>query len=490
MPDTHAVPDPSISAIAEFERLPIPGGICTLDGTIVGMNPAAEGLLGRPAAQVIGLKAWDIAPGADLIWEEVLAGARARGAYYGEIAIATPAEPRQLMYIVGLRELAGVTYAIFFGLEVRGEYAQRVEDLRVEALGRVAGGIAHDFNNQLVSVLAEASAAREDPLLGEASRDALRRIEAAAQRMTQLTRQLLAYAGRGRYVAEVVDADELVRESEELLSRLVRSDAKLTIAPNAGRVAIEVDAALLKQVFVNLVANASEALGDHGTITITTRQISRPDGATWWAFEITDNGSGMDGATTARMFDPFFTKKPDRHGLGLSAVHGTVRRLGGEIGVDSKLGKGTTIAVRLPVLVGVEPKRRRTTSKNPPLASLEGIRVLVADDEPSVRTTVKRLLERRGAQVLIAADGDEAAQRLGDGKFELVLLDVMMPQQTGYQLLPLVRETQPDAKIMLMSGYSDVARGVGGEDEPDAFLEKPFTAKVLDEAIDALFEKD
>ena len=488
-PDTHVVPGPLISAIAQFERLPIPGGICTLDGTIVGMNTAAEALFGRPAAQVVGLKAWDIAPGADLIWEDVLAAARQRGTFAGEIAIATPSEPRQISYVLGLREEAGTTYAIVFALEVREEQAVRAEELRVEALGRLAGGIAHDFNNQLVSVLAEASAAREDSLLGEASRDALRRIEAAAQRMTQLTRQLLAYAGRGRFVAEIIDADELVRDSQELLSRLVRADAKLTVAPNAGRVAIEVDAALLKQVFVNLVANASEALGDHGTITITTRQVSRPDGATWWAFEITDNGSGMDGGTIARMFDPFFTKKQERHGLGLSAVHGTVRRLGGEISVDSKLGKGTTITIRLPVLVGVEPKRRRTTSKNPPLVSLEGIRVLVADDEPSVRTTVKRLLERRGAQVVIAADGDEAAQRLGDGKFELVLLDVMMPQQTGYQLLPLVREQQPGAKIMLMSGYSEVQRGVGGEDEPDAFLEKPFTAKVLDEAIDALFEK-
>jgi CheY-like chemotaxis protein len=211
--------------------------------------------------------------------------------------------------------------------------------------------------------------------------------------------------------------------------------------------------------------------------------VTRLDGA-FWLLEVIDSGAGMDAHTTQRIFDPFFTTKPDRHGLGLSAVHGIVRRFGGEIQVVSVVGKGTTIAVRLPVVVGVEPERKRTTSKQPPLPTLRGLRILVADDEPSVRATVKRLLDRRGAEVVVAADGAEARDRLAEGEYHLVLFDVMMPELTGYQLLPIARRLQPAAKVMLMSGYSEHTRRVGRDEEPDSFLEKPFTAKVLDHAID------
>jgi signal transduction histidine kinase/CheY-like chemotaxis protein len=478
------VPEPFPTELTEFARLPIPGGVCALDGTILDANAAAEELLGRTRAELIGRKAWDIAPGADLIWNEVIGAARVRGVSHGEIAIATPQAPKQIDYLVAVREHAGESYVMIFAHEHDGDRlsAEATYDakLKLEALGLVAGGIAHDFNNQLVSVLAEASAAREDAGLAAHSREALRRIEAAAHRMAQLTRQLLAYAGRGRFVTELLDPDELVRQTQEQLFRAVGPDARLELQLGTGRVAVEADRALLRQVVVNLVANASEALADGGGAIGVATQV---DGAAW-LLRITDTGRGMDPETAARIFDPFFTTKPDRHGLGLSAVHGIVRRLGGAIAVDSKPGRGTTISVRLPIIAGVEPERRRPTSVQLPLATLRGIRILVADDEPSVRATVKRLLERRGADVVLAADGAEAEARLGDGIYQVVLFDVMMPQLTGYELVPLARRAQPGATVMLMSGYTDLRRGAGGEDEPDAFLEKPFTAKVLDRAMD------
>jgi signal transduction histidine kinase/CheY-like chemotaxis protein len=478
------VPDAILASLTQFATLPIPGGICEVDGTIVAMNAASERLFGRPATQVVGKMAWDIAPGAEHIWAEVIARARGEGSVRGEIAIATPNAPVPIHYVVTVREHEGKTFVLVFAVEspdVRSVEADESKH-RLEALGVVAGGIAHDFNNQLVSVLAEASVAREHAELSDASREALRRIEAAAHRMAQLTRQLLAYAGRGRFVTELIDPDELVQQTREQLAGSVRSDAVLEVVTNAGSVAVEADRGLLRQVIANLVANASESLAETGgTITISTRV---EDGR--WLLDITDTGGGMDTHTSARIFDPFFTTKRDRHGLGLSAVHGIVRRLGGEVSVDTKVGRGTSMRVRLPVVPGAQPPRNRPTSKQPPLPSLRGIRILVADDEPGVLATVKRVLERRGAQVVVAADGAQANVRLTQGEYHIVLFDVMMPELTGYELLPIARDLQPKAKVMLMSGYTEHTRRGGGGDEPDTFLEKPFTAKVLDAAIDGL----
>jgi signal transduction histidine kinase/CheY-like chemotaxis protein len=483
----RVVQDVVIGSLTDFATLPIPGGFCEVDGTILGMNEAAERLFGRSISQVVGKKAWDLAPGAEHIWDEVLALARKQGAFRGEIAIATPREPRQIHYIVTLREIGSRSFVLVFALDQPEERSTSNIDTdsqyRLEALGLVAGGIAHDFNNQLVSVLAEATAAREDAALSEPSREALRRIEDAAHRMAQLTRQLLAYAGRGRFVTELIDPDELVQQTQDALARIVRPDAVLDVAIGAGGIALEADRALLGQVIQNLVANGSEALGDGGgTITISTKL----DGGKW-VLEISDTGGGMDTHTSARMFDPFFTTKRDRHGLGLSAVHGIVRRLGGEIDVSTRVGSGTIVRVTLPVVAGAQPVRKRTTSKQVPVPTLHDIRVLVADDEPGVLSTVQRLLTRRGAQVVVAANGAEAKARLEDGVYQIVLFDVMMPELTGYQLLPIARALQPTARVMLMSGFTEhTRRASAGGDEPDAFLEKPFTAKVLDQAIDEL----
>jgi two-component system, cell cycle sensor histidine kinase and response regulator CckA len=344
-----------------------------------------------------------------------------------------------------------------------------------------AGGIAHDFNNLLVGVLAEASAAREDLSLGEATREALRRIEAAASRMSQLTRQLLAYAGRGRFVAMRLDPDVMLGELRDPLGRIVQPPAKLDVSPGAGSVVVEADPNLLRQVVIDLVANASDAAG--GQVRVASRILSRGD-ATWWQLEVSDDGVGIEPATLARIFDPFFTTKPDRHGLGLSAAHGIVRRLGGDIEVDSQPGQGARFRVRLPIVPGVEAAPAARAEPGAPSLRLSGLRVLVADDEPSVRATVRRLLERRGATVVVAADGLEAEARLRDERFNRVVLDVVMPGHNGYDVLAVARTTQPGVPVILMSGYTGRLRGEGNEEEPDRFLEKPFTAKALDAAID------
>jgi signal transduction histidine kinase/CheY-like chemotaxis protein len=481
-------------AIMELDDLPIAAAIFEIDGTVLYVNEANARMFGRRVADFPGKKSWDYVPGAEHIWSDVIEGARVHGTYRGEIAIATPGGARSIHYVASLRPYEGRTVCVVFSLEhASSEEARRAADTgaaqRLESLGLVAGGIAHDFNNQLVSVLAEASAAREDPALAEPVRSALRRIEAAANRMAQLTRQLLAYAGRGRFVTERVDADDLLREAHDQLAHLMPATAELEVAPGGGRSIVEADRGLLLQVFLNLVANAAESLGAKGRVKITTGAPTRDDGTRWWSLTVSDNGSGMDARTVALIFDPFFTTKTEHHGLGLSAVHGIVRRLGGEISVDSQVGRGSTFTVHLPVVAG-QPHGRRTPTLPLPRLSLRDKRVLVADDEPAVRSTLRRLLERRGAIVVTANDGAEAAEQLADGQYTLVCLDVTMPELTGYQLLPIARRAQPVAPVLMMSGYTDASKGSsGGDEEPDLFLEKPFTANAFDAAVDELLER-
>ena len=352
---------------------------------------------------------------------------------------------------------------------------------RLDSLGLVAGGIAHDFNNLLVGVLAEASAVREEPNLGISTREALRRIEAAAERMSLLTKQLLAYAGRGRFVTMRLDPDGLLGDLREELARIVQHPVMLDVAPGAAGVVVEADPALLRQVVINLVINANDARGRR--VQVASRMLSR-DNAPWWQLEVSDDGAGIEPATLARIFDPFFSTKDDRHGLGLSAVHGIVRRLGGDIEVDSQPGHGARFRVRLPIVPGAEPAPRPKVDAAAPAPRLAGVRVLVADDEPSVRSTVRRLLERRGAAVVVAADGLEAEARIRDERFDLVVADVTMPGRNGYDVLAFARAHVPELPVVLMSGYTARSQSEAGEDQPDAFLEKPFTAKQLDAMID------
>jgi two-component system cell cycle sensor histidine kinase/response regulator CckA len=364
---------------------------------------------------------------------------------------------------------------------------------RLESLGLVAGGIAHDFNNLLVGVLAEASAAREDRDLSESTREALRRIESAARRMAQLTRELLAFAGRAQVITYPIDADGLVAEHHEALARQVRPELRLTVSiggkqGGVGSVVVEGDRGWLRQVISNLVENASDAASSR--IEVITQVIARDSGP-HWQLEVADDGSGIDPSALPRIFEPFFSTKSGHHGLGLSAVHGIVRRLGGDVEVETKPGVGTRIRVRLPITTGVEAPRTTTPDQVPATTPLEGICALVADDEPSVRATVRRLLERRGATVVVASDGLDAEAKLRSqgAAFQLVITDVAMPGATGHDVLDCARDVQPGARVILMSGYTEKLREPGSEHVPDAFLEKPFTAKALDRVVDEILRK-
>jgi two-component system cell cycle sensor histidine kinase/response regulator CckA len=488
----------------DLEELPVAIVFVEDGGAVVAINTAACRLFGRARKAALGSSASGLLQLSADRWAALREGvARARKAS-GTVAIdlaerldrvelVMPHARLQVELVVSPATHGGRSLVQIVVLDVTPrslppdpatpppgpEQAAQIQ--RLDSLGLVAGGIAHDFNNLLVGVLAAASAAREDRSLGAAAREALRRIEAAAGRMSRLTKQLLAYAGRGRFVTVRLDPDVMLGDLREQLARIVKRPATLEVVPGAGSVVVDADPNLLREVVINLVTNANDAGGDR--VQVASRILQRED-TPWWQLEVSDDGAGIDGETLARIFDPFFSTRTDRHGLGLSAAHGIVRRLGGDIEVDSKPGQGARFRVRLPIVPGASALPRPKIETATPGPKLAGLRVLIADDEPSVRATVRRLLERRGATVVVAADGSEAEARLRDERFDVAVLDVTMPGRSGYDVLAFARAHHPALPVILMSGYTAQIRGAGSEEEPDAFIEKPFAAKVLDQAID------
>ena len=365
--------------------------------------------------------------------------------------------------------------------------ARLIASQKMESLGLLAGGIAHDFNNLLMGVVAEAALARDQPALPAGARESIEHIETAAQRMTELTRQLLAYAGRGRVVVEQVAPDATVHELTTLLRRSIRRDARLTVDLAAGDAVIEADLTQLRQLVMNLVINASDALSPSGgNVTVRTR-AERTTVPAMWVLEVVDDGHGMDDATRLRIFDPFFTTKVSGHGLGLSAALGIVNQLKGAISVESAPGHGAHFTVRLPLHGAqvVTPPPPAAT----PSAPLAGRRVLIADDEDAVRVAVRRMLERRGATVDVVADGRDARDALGRTAYDAVFFDVNMPAGGAYDLLPDVRALSRPPRIVIMSGYSESFTAKPGAllDDGDAFIQKPFSLAKLDEVLRALF---
>jgi signal transduction histidine kinase/CheY-like chemotaxis protein len=439
--------------------VPVAAAVFDLDGTLLASNAAFGRMFGA----------------GDIAWRSVTSALAPRDHHTVDLELGG----RLVRIVVAAREVAGRRIVVAAITELGARSAGGASTQRLESLGMVAGDLAHEFNNQLVSVIADASMLREEDGMSVAALEAVHRIESAARRMSRLSRQLLAFAGRGRFVTTLLDPDALLADSRDRWERLVRPGVQLKLDVGPTVVAIEADRGLLRQVFGDLIENASEAVADGGRVDVASTTIA-VNGTPWWQLEVRDDGVGIDALTLSRIFEPFFSTKAQHRGLGLSAALGIVRRLGGDLSVESHPGQGSTFRVRLPIVPGAVAPRRRSTSDQPPVEKLTGLRVLVADDEATVRAAVQRMLERRGANAMLANDGEHAEQLLRSESFDVVLLDVMMPKRTGYQLVPIARQTQPKAAVILMSGYTDQAQGV----EPhDAFLEKPFNASMLEGAI-------
>jgi PAS domain S-box-containing protein len=379
--------------------------------------------------------------------------------------------------------------------EQQSRYERQImQSQKLESLGVLAGGIAHDFNNLLTAMLGYASLARMRMQPGDPVIEDLKKVEASAMRAADLCQQMLAYAGRGQFLVAPVDVNSLTEEMSQLLATVISRRAVLKFNLTNALPAVKADATQLRQVFMNLITNASDAIGERsGVITVTTglidadepylRDILAPEGLApgrYVYIEVSDNGSGMTDDVRQRIFDPFFTTKFTGRGLGLAAVQGIVRAHRGAIKVYTQLGKGTTFKVLLPAL---DHEGESTPAKQPPVA-LQGRnrRILVVDDEEDLRVFMRKSLEGVGFQVELAVDGRAglAAFRAAGGAFDLVLLDLTMPHLSGAETFRALRSERPDVCVVLTSGFAEeeatsgfAGKGLAG------FLRKPFRIQDL-----------
>jgi PAS domain S-box-containing protein len=366
---------------------------------------------------------------------------------------------------------------------------QMLQTQKLEGLGLLAGGIAHDFNNLLMGVLGNADLALED--LDERSpvREQLQRIRTTALQAAELCRQLLAYAGKGRFVLDPLDLSNVVREMANLVQVSVSRSAVLRFNLAADMPTVKADAAQIRQVVLNLVTNASEAVGDRsGVISVSTGAMDcdeaylkaayagddTPPGSYAYV-EVADTGCGMDADTQSRVFDPFFTTKFTGRGLGLAAVLGIVRSHRGVITIRSEIGKGSTFRVLFPALTQPAPAVGADAGQASDWRG-QG-RVLLVEDEEHIRWLAKQMLQKIGFEVAMACDGREAVSTFGrdPASFVCVLMDLTMPHMDGYTAFRELRRIQPDVKVILMSGYSekDIGERFSGSGLA-GFLAKPY----------------
>ena len=377
------------------------------------------------------------------------------------------------------------------------------EAQKMESLGVLAGGVAHDFNNLLTGIVGNA-----ELLLGEAENGSQTQQEAqeilnAALRAADLARQMLAYTGKGRYIVEEIDLNSLILEMASLLEASVSKKTRFNYDLAADLPTVRADATQVRQVVMNLIVNASEAMAETGgAITLHTylepNAVIRTAGTifeetlasgTHVCIQVSDAGTGMSDETVEHIFEPFFTTKFTGRGLGLSAVQGIMRGHGGAILVESAPGEGTRFDVFFPV--APEPRNGGPWRSSSPW--IGSGTVLLADDEEAVRTVTTRMLERIGFEVLAAENGAEAVQivREMSTPIRVVLLDLKMPVLDGIAALREIRALAPDLPVVLSSGYSaEEAHEYTAGTHYNTYLQKPYALGLLRQILQEILGEE
>lgn len=370
---------------------------------------------------------------------------------------------------------------------------------KLESLGVLAGGIAHDFNNMLATILGNTGVALLDLDPDHPAHAPLEDVQTAANRAAELCRGLLAYAGRGQTRTEIIPLNDMVEEMERLIDAGRRKKAHLVFDLAPDLPTVEGDAAQLRQVVLNLITNASDALGpDGGTVTVRTRRVhlqAEELARTWvddglaagpyLALTVADTGSGMPPGVLARIFDPFFTTKFTGRGLGLAAVLGILRSHKAAVVIETAPGEGTTFTVDLPASNAPAPTSAPAESTPHTPAG----RALVVDDEGELRTLVRRVLGAAGWLVDEAPDGAAGVERVraDDGDYDLVVLDLTMPRMGGTEALEHMRAHRPHVKVLLTSGYTEDQTPQRVSGDPDTgFLATPWSPEALHRAVGLL----
>ena len=486
--------------------------VMDLEGRIIDMNPGAERLFGYTKEELLGQHVVRLHhPSLQGTQEEIIQAALRRdGRWEGELHFQRNDGSDGIadVVVVAQRDEHGMPNAwigVNRDITARRRAEERLvrleEELRqsqkMDAIGQLAGGVAHDFNNLLTVIKAYSGIIADqlddtNPLkidVGE--------IQRAAGRASSLTQQLLAFSRKQVLQPRVLDLNTVSRELEPMLRRLIGDDVQVVLRLDDAIGRVKADRSQVEQVLINLIVNARDAMPCGGTVSIETANVELSDSYSrerpivapgrYVMIAVSDTGEGMDDATKSRVFEPFFTTKPAGKGtgLGLSTVYGIVKQSNGYIWVYSEPRIGTTFKVYLPML-DAEEICVAAAERAPGMPAVGSETVLLVEDEPSVRSIARRILERNGYTVLEAHDGRHALRVSDQYKqpIQLLLTDMMMPELTGRDVWVSLAPRRSELRVLYMSGYTNddiVRRGLLDADA--AFLQKPFTAADLARAV-------
>ncbi|MBL0938462.1 MAG: response regulator [Gemmatimonadaceae bacterium] len=472
-----------------------------LDGRVRLANARVAALTGIPEGTAEGRDVSSVLGDTAAVLSPILTRARhSEAVIEQEVELNSPAGPHGWQVVAfPLVHTDGTTYATgLIGTDLteraRAESERRARDASVqqaqklESLGIMAGGIAHDFNNILGAIIGNVELARDALDDAEEAGAALDRIGAASRRAAELTRQMLAYAGRASLRRETIDLRQVVDDIVPLVRAAQAKKVRVQVAPMPIALWVEADPAQLSQVLLNLLTNAAEAIGDvNGTVSLGAVLGTPPhhehEAGQWIHMTVEDTGPGIPDAVRARIFDPFFSTKESGRGLGLSAVRGIVRSLGGILELVSVVGDGTRFDIYLRAATEPAP---REANPSPQTSHKAYGTVLVVDDEASIRHVAHRVLTRLGLDVLEAEDGETGVARFqaASPNIRAILLDLTMPGMGGLEVLAIIRRSHPTLPVIIASGYDhdDALRAIG-EDPAVRFLQKPYSTTLLRETI-------
>ncbi|MDQ6996937.1 MAG: PAS domain S-box protein, partial [Mariprofundus sp.] len=478
------------------------------NGTLVWASESMQSLLGYTVAQATGQTLASLSDGTVDYHRAVDKLVKSGGQLMNQKIILKHAKGHQIWVSVSARlirdaenKTAGIEGVLrditaqVVAEEQKLEMEKKMAHVqRLESLGVLAGGIAHDFNNILAGIMGNAELAEihlheKLPMAKE-----LQNIVTSSLRAADLCKQMLAYSGQGTVMRQALDLSELVSETIHLIDASISKQVELRCELKSPMPPIMADRTQMQQIIMNLVTNASEAIGDHetGVICVKTGVIQagmgdldspffeekQPQGE-YVYLHVNDNGCGMHPDIQKKIFDPFFTTKFTGRGLGMSAVLGIVRSHKGTLHLDSQSGSGSCFSIYFPVCQAVKIEHM---PKIPQRAPSMACNVLVVDDEAVVRTAVKGLLGKLGCSVFLAEDGARGIEvyRQHAGEIDLVLLDMTMPKLGGVETLEALRQIQPELPVFICSGYSnEKVAGQFHQDRPNGYLHKPFSLAAL-----------
>ncbi len=505
-----------LAAIIEYSQDAIVSK--TASGIIIGWNRGAERLYGYTAEEILGRSVSILFPAdryaeylkimADIARHKTVPPFDTMRKRKDGVVINVSVEIASIEDRDG--EVTGATNFSHDITRLKKLEAQFIEAQKMEVIGQLAGGVAHDFNNILAVILGYTALTMETLGPEAESRENLEAIRLEAERAVGLTQQLLVFSRKQTVQAVVLVLNDVLKDLEKMLRRLIDENITMTILPGARTGCIKADSGYISQVLMNLVINARDAMPAGGSITIATGNVTLDEAyvrahpgtvpGRYVMLSIQDTGSGMTDDAKAHLFEAFFTTKPKGKGtgLGLATCRTIVQQSCGHIDVVSELGRGATFKIYFPRVPAAPLAAAPSPLKTPLPRGAETL--LLVEDEPSVRHLAQRVLEAQGYEVLSASNGKEALNAAQDHQgspISLVITDVVMPQMGGREMAAWLKNANPDLKILFTSGYIDEAITLSGPlPEGIQFLPKPYTPatlvrkvrEMLDDKIPALLQ--